>query len=140
MKSRNGNIWCRHFEGIQRGGGKCEKGIVYKDQPWFGGARDWPCHGGSDALSKCSLYEPHTKEEIEARDKAIAKSIRMITEIRPKIVQECIKMGWGKHNEKDVRGAIACPECQQVLYFRRSAYNGHIHAHCETKGCVSWME
>jgi len=35
-----------------------------------------------------------------------------------------------------------CPICKNdgTLHFKRSGYNGHIHAMCATDGCVRWME
>jgi hypothetical protein len=37
--------------------------------------------------------------------------------------------------------SIPCPICTTGrLYYRVAAYNGHMHAKCETEGCVSWME
>jgi hypothetical protein len=41
---------------------------------------------------------------------------------------------------RDVRGQIPCPTCGMRLAFFVSGYNGHIHAACETQGCVSFME
>ncbi len=37
---------------------------------------------------------------------------------------------------------IACPICgvANALRFRRAASNGHVHAACQTPGCVQWME
>jgi len=38
-------------------------------------------------------------------------------------------------------GKLACPVCKTgELRYTRSSYNGHVHAACTTKGCVSWME
>lgn len=38
-------------------------------------------------------------------------------------------------------GIMKCPCCADgKLRYSRAAYNGHIHAHCSTDGCVSWME
>ena len=40
-----------------------------------------------------------------------------------------------------VSGVINCPVCnvENSLNFAISS-NGHIHARCDTKGCVIWME
>jgi hypothetical protein len=38
-------------------------------------------------------------------------------------------------------GNIPCPVCNAGrLHFTRAGYNGHVHAHCTTGGCVAWME
>jgi hypothetical protein len=43
--------------------------------------------------------------------------------------------------ECNVAGDIQCPVCTTgKLHYRISNYNGHIHAQCDTKGCVRWME
>ena len=37
--------------------------------------------------------------------------------------------------------SLPCPVCTTGrLYYRVAGYNGHMHAKCETEGCVSWME
>ena len=33
-----------------------------------------------------------------------------------------------------------CPVCEGTLRYAVADYNGHIHAKCETNGCVQWME
>jgi len=38
-------------------------------------------------------------------------------------------------------GELDCPVCKTgKLRYSRSSYNGHIHAACNTKDCVRWME
>ena len=38
-------------------------------------------------------------------------------------------------------GQMDYPVCKTgKLRYSRAAYNGHVHAGCTTKGCVSWME
>jgi hypothetical protein len=38
-------------------------------------------------------------------------------------------------------GTLLCPVCGVgTLSYSRAAYNGHVHANCETDGCVRWME
>ncbi len=39
-------------------------------------------------------------------------------------------------------GTITCPICgvMNALRFWRAARNGHVHAACQTPGCVQWME
>lgn len=38
-------------------------------------------------------------------------------------------------------GTMPCPVCKTgTLRYSRAALNGHIHAACTTKTCVSWME
>jgi hypothetical protein len=36
---------------------------------------------------------------------------------------------------------MQCPICKTgTLLYSRAECNGHIHARCDTKDCVSWME
>jgi hypothetical protein len=38
-------------------------------------------------------------------------------------------------------GEMSCPVCNKgTLRYSRAAYNGHVHAHCTSGNCVSWME
>lgn len=38
-------------------------------------------------------------------------------------------------------GNMACPICRTgKLGYTRSAFNGQMHAGCETKNCVKWIE
>ena len=41
-----------------------------------------------------------------------------------------------------VQDTMPCPICKKgtVSYVISDHYNGHIHAHCNTEGCVSFME
>ena len=50
-----------------------------------------------------------------------------------------------KHGTKkppeSIRDNMPCPCCEAgVLHYSISSYNGHIHAACDSKVCVSWME
>ena len=45
-----------------------------------------------------------------------------------------------KHKGRSHSEAIECPVCKGRLHPSISSYNSHVHGHCETKGCVSWME
>lgn len=40
----------------------------------------------------------------------------------------------------DRNEVIECPLCKGNLHMYQSAYNGHVHGQCETKGCLCWME
>ena len=37
--------------------------------------------------------------------------------------------------------SVECPVCKAGrIYYRVAGDNGHMHARCETEGCVMWME
>jgi len=44
--------------------------------------------------------------------------------------------------KKAVRGTLDCPICKEPdsLHYRRSGYNGHVAAQCETDDCVHYQE
>ena len=38
-------------------------------------------------------------------------------------------------------GQIPCPVCASgTLHYSIAGSNGHLHGHCSTEGCVSWMQ
>lgn len=37
----------------------------------------------------------------------------------------------------DYGGVVACPKCDGELQWVKARSNGHIHARCKTKGCLS---
>lgn len=37
-------------------------------------------------------------------------------------------------------GVLPCPTCAGRLVWARDNLNGHLHGHCETKGCFRWMQ
>jgi hypothetical protein len=49
---------------------------------------------------------------------------------------------WRKaHQNENYGEVVPCPICGGKLHLTiAGAYNGHVHGHCETKECVSWME
>jgi hypothetical protein len=41
---------------------------------------------------------------------------------------------------RGIEGTISCPSCQASLHYGIAAYNGHVHARCETPGCVDFIQ
>jgi hypothetical protein len=132
---------CRHFTGIQSK--TCKAGVNYNDVTLHHGpveyerrrvlytaTRSLPCltsfnHCGAT----CPSLSFPTPEEVNAEGERRNQSIRYMLTARAAIVA----------SGKD-QGYVKCPQCGQRLSFRRAQSNGHIHAACETGGCVSWME
>lgn len=118
---------CRHFTGIMQE--KCGLGISYLE------VRDesarpyrWPCTGEECAIS-CDWKELRTAEEVEAEDREFEDRMKFLAKARDAIV--ALKIPHGRTD---------CPRCGAGLWFRVSSYNGHVHAKCDTKDCLSWME
>ena len=132
--------FCKHYRAMSDHD-TCSKGVAYET---FKGMKfeKRPCFMkcGRDPNPGCSLMEMPTKEEIKAREKEIAQQFAKIV-----IAREAIKAACGgewKRGDDGKRGRIDCPVCGGVgsLGFTRASYNGHIHAACETEGCVRWLE
>jgi hypothetical protein len=131
--------WCIHFRDQMRNE-TCEAGVAY-DTFRTGGTpfKQQPCFldkgvSRPDALPCEHLRRP-TPEEIAAHEEwadfRLDKLRRVMTAIQP----------WRKeHKGQSFREMIECPECKGRLHLSIAAYNGHVHATCETPGCVSWVE
>jgi len=121
---------CRHFTGIMNE--KCAAGVTYRDvRDTSGpGMAKWPCLGGECAKS-CDKRAPTTEAEVRAEEVEMARRFGAIFEARAAII-----------STKKKSGTVACVLCKapDALHFTVSSYNGHVHASCSTKGCLSWME
>jgi len=138
-------LHCKHYNGRdlfnKTSDGKCRAGVdpIYS---FCGGNRlGWtqrvPClHGnGSDLI--CPASDFPTKEEALEKAKAFeAEMDAFITNlqiVRPAIINAHKDTGaWS--------GKVDCPKCSKALHWSMAQCNGHIHATCETEGCVSWTE
>jgi len=94
----------------------------------------WPT---CDKLS-FKTAEELDKEEAET-ERIVKESIERIAIVRPMILKHagCEK---GKPKVSKV-GEFSCLVCKTgKLHYSVSSYNGHVHAACDTKDCVQWME
>lgn len=136
---------CVHFTGLSKG--KCEAGMSYdevdKDMRIVYRA-GLPCLkpdecdlGRLDGRPQCHC--PHlqfpTEEEVQKEIDMWAEQTKKMT-MALEIIDPIRKAQKGKN----WRGVLECPNCKGKLHVTHAAMNGHVHAHCETKGCVSWME
>lgn len=122
---------CRHFTGILHK--TCAAGVTYesvKDKSQPGMVR-LPCIKSRPTEVVCAKFSATTKEEEADFKRQVDDSIKRMGRARAAVVAT-----------KQQAGAIDCPVCStpKALRFTVSSYNGHIHAACDTKGCVSWME
>lgn len=134
MIDHTGGKRCRHFTGVQNK--TCKAGLSYDQFPPGSGL---PCID-DEKHDLCSKFEAKTAEEIAARREYVAKRMEAIGIARQAIVEAC--GGPWKRGTPGSSGVIDCPVCdgKQCLRYSRAGYNGHIHARCGTKDCVSWME
>lgn len=82
----------------------------------------------------------YSTKEVAAKDAEMEKRFAGTMQARAAIV-EFLGGPW-KQGRPGISGVMDCPVCNgdRTLSFSRSGYNGHIHAACRTKDCVSWME
>lgn len=144
MKSLHDQIAkkCIHFNGLQHK--KCRMGIVYdeidKDKRIACRAA-LPCIKPDKYLPKgeTQCHCPHvkfpTKEEVQAEIEAWDKEMKKIT-----LGMKAVERIRDEYKGKNYSGVIECPVCLGRLHVSHAACNGHIHAKCETPGCIAWME
>ena len=133
--------WCKHYNGAINA--TCKAGVTYTEvQLGFGTPQlSLPCFKDRNPLGatcdKCSFRTP---EEVAALEAEQRKQFERIGTARAAIVA-ALGGPW-KKGTAGAMGSLDCPVCGTVagLHFSRAGYNGHIHARCETTGCVSWME
>ncbi len=146
MKPREETIafemnYCQHYK---RGKGAdmiCTAGIDLKTfQKVATGTRGikWgPCiegHTLENPHEHCPHWIRRTREMGEKRADAMERSEKMFSIVMP-VVDE-----WRKKEPFGKQEVIECPACKGKLSLSQSSYNGHVHGHCSTKDCVSWME
>ncbi len=98
-----------------------------------------PCIGGhtaKDVLALCPHWIRRTREHAEKRADAIEEMMERMSIVMPVVSAWRVK----PKPQRDRREVIECPKCKGRLHLSQSSYNGHVHGHCETKNCVSWME
>ena len=111
--------------------------MMKKAREMGGQPRMAPCIGGhecADARAICPKWERRSLEHAEARADSIEESMRRIALVGP------VLSAWRKKEPLGKQEVIECPACKGRLHLSQSAYNGHVHGHCMTPGCVSWME
>lgn len=127
---------CKHFTGIQHE--TCAAGVSYASvRPKDGGGL--PCFREPMCTAECPQVAFPTLEDAEreaAEDEAVMKR-HSLAHRAAHDDAKAKKFGKG-HGGAD---SCPCPVCETGrIYYRVAGYNGHMHAKCETDGCVAWME
>lgn len=131
--------WCRHRTAFDREKFPvCKVGVNYHEfrevKPGLTWMQSMPCLGESaEAIARCPQYSGYTDEEIAQHERDAEDSMKRIGEAL-KAIREHTK------GERGLQGQIPCPTCSKPLHFSVARYNGHVHAKCETQGCVSFMQ
>lgn len=114
-----------------------EHGPSQSDGDLYGyfNAQDW-----RTIMANYRGYEKFTKPERKKMSPDVQVLFEKTMRARGAIVEH-LGGPWKKGVEGSV-GQIDCPVCgnKDCLRFSRAGVNGHIHAACLTKDCVSWME
>lgn len=97
-----------------------------------------PCMYGhllEDPVAVCPSWVRKTREMGEMRADVLEKALQQM-----EIVGPTVRVWINSPGPKGKQETIECPVCKGKLHLSRSGYNGHVHGHCETEDCVSWME
>lgn len=133
------DTWCRHRTAFDREKFPvCKDGVNYHEfretLPGLTWLHSMPCLGESpEAIARCPKYSGYTDAEIEQRERDVEASMNRVGAAL-KAIREHTK------GKRGLQGQISCPSCSKTLHFSVAAYNGHVHAKCETQGCVSFMQ
>lgn len=131
---------CKHFTGIQHD--QCAAGVPYASvRPKNGGGL--PCFlvdpRGRMAEGECPRVVFPTPEEAEREYEADEAVFARTTKAHRAAHEDAEAKRFGKG--QGGADSLPCPVCTTGrIYYRVAGYNGHMHAKCETEGCVSWME
>lgn len=133
---------CRHYSGCINE--KCDAGVVYdevKEAPSLGKPMRLPCFvegrfSGPD-LPCVSRSIPNEEEALAIATERCDKAYRN-AEAVGKAKEDALAKGFKKGSAG--RGEVPCIICNGKIRYTVAGLNGHMHAHCTTKGCVSWME
>lgn len=142
---------CRHAF-VERGDQRCRIDIDVRalvggdDLGWVLRIPCRPIGKANKERATCESFSPYTREEAETlvreREESLAKSLKAIVAVH----EDAHSKGYGKATSKEphLKGGVdsmKCPFCPDgTLRYSVASVNGHLHAACTTKGCVSWME
>lgn len=131
---------CANFTGIQHD--VCKAGVNYltvREQKTDTTPFRFACFQDEAEGLTCPRAHFPTREEAEQEHRE-DEAIFARTNLAHRAAHDDAK---AKRFGKGQGGAdsVECPVCQKGrIYYRVSGYNGHMHARCETEGCVAWME
>lgn len=135
--------YCQHYTPdsiFGRGGvkatGLCAAGVKVAEVR-TGQDRMQPCVGGhkhTNPTSVCPKWIRKTREQGEKRHDELEEAMRKHRLVGPVVAE------WRKKPPRGKQEVIECPACKGRLHLSQASSNGHVWGHCETSGCVSWME
>ena len=133
---------CIHYNGVA--GKTCKADVEYRSvcasrEQCVNLSNKVPCFSKNGLTDLCAKFRLPSQEEIEEYERSITIFLEQMIATRKAITDHIKEHRMGG---RDVEGKIPCPVCGDgtVFYSCAGAYNGHIHATCNTDGCVSWIE
>lgn len=134
---------CRHYNGCVND--KCKAGVVYKEvqeDASPGKPLRLPCFTigmfAGPELPCESRSIPDAEESLAIATSECDKAYRHAAAVS-KAKEDARAKGYKKGSGG--RGEVACIVCNVgTIKYSVASINGHTHAHCTTKGCVSHME
>lgn len=131
--------WCTHYRSPVDSD-TCHAGVRYDDVRDDTVTNGWRLPCSSDSTAKpCPKCEFPTPEQVAAEVAAIEASIERSNSAAHAAHADAKQRGFGKGHGGEA--SIVCPVCGTgELYYSVAGYNGHMHASCDTEGCVAWME
>lgn len=136
---------CIHFNGIQHK--SCKAGMVYDDldkENRIEYRAGLPCFKSDSEIAKrlggrpqchCQHVQFPTEEDVQKQIAEHEQSMKKFT-----VALVAVKPIREKYKGQDWGCIIECPVCNGKLHVTHAAYNGHVHAKCETPDCVAWIE
>jgi hypothetical protein len=140
--------WCIHYNGLSGRAGEpegddrcCRAGVKYVSvhvEDKSKGFGQWPCFIAGESLP-CEKRHFRTPDEIvemeREHEEHMVKFGKVATAVSTDAKAHGFKKGAGGY------GSVKCPVCPDgVVKYSVASYNGHTHAACSTKGCISWMQ
>lgn len=126
---------CKHFTGIQCE--ECEAGLNMREVTGgdrFGWAKRMPCFSRNKSEITCKSYAEPTDKELQDKEDEWGKVIEKLTIVMPLVNDLKAK------NPNGGSGVDKCPVCGSKFRYAISPHNNHMHAKCDTEGCIKFME
>lgn len=129
---------CSHFNGVVHE--TCKAGVNYHELcgSGVGCFAKIPCTNAEGSVV-CDKRQFPTREQAEQVMREDDSHLERFVKANNAAHAHAKTAGLGRG--KGGRGEMPCPlECGGVLRYSVAGVNGHMHAACSTKGCMSWME
>ncbi len=140
---------------------QCKAGVYYDEVrkqgvrmvvlPCFPPDKSNPAKDGAEPCCERCSFKSDAELDAEEREirTEIDEALGRVSLVRAAILKDAglesspHREAYGDEVTTPIVGFMMCPICKagpKCLGYRISTYNGHVHAHCTTDGCVQWME